>query len=433
MATFLSGPLGRSVLMPEIYSHLVRRVIRNWRVRRMIRNTHSRCSKTDSLIGVVGPQWLKTMVYSVTCEPKRGQIPKVVIVGPISDNDPGSQVKVLLDEKNWTQVPTIGYRIALPKSLSTEPIVATRLTNPVIRLIPRGVPADIKLLAASASGKVVLPETNSIEQWFLAAERIDQERRWAMSSDVERLVNDALDSVGIKARKQSLTDVALICVTNRPENTSLMLGNLNRQFAPNREVVLVLNAPDFDESAIRRALQTFSRVTILERSPEVPLGQCLNTAMANTDARVVAKFDDDDCYGTNYLDDMVSALSWSGAAVVGKHSYLAYLESENVSILRFPGHEWSFTGYIAGGTIVVDRQAVPKISFQHQTLGEDTSFLADVEKQGGLILSTGAMGFVQLRHGANTWVKENVEFKKNSSVIGSGDIRQYLLEGETRL
>ena len=433
MATFLSGPLGRSVLMPKIYSHLVRRVIRNWRVRRMIRNTHSRCSKTDSLIGVVGPQWLKTMVYSVTCEPKRGQIPKVVIVGPISDNDPGSQVKVLLDEKNWTQVPTIGYRITLPKSLSAEPIVATRLTNPVIRLIPRGVPADIKLLAASASGKVVLPETNSIEQWFLAAERIDQERRWAMSSDVERLVNDALDSVGIRARKQSLTDVALICVTNRPENTSLMLGNLNRQFAPNREVVLVLNAPDFDESAIRRALQIFSRVTILERSPEVPLGQCLNTAMANTDARVVAKFDDDDCYGTNYLDDMVSALSWSGAAVVGKHSYLAYLESENVSILRFPGHEWSFTGYIAGGTIVVDRQAVPKISFQHQTLGEDTSFIADVEKQGGLILSTGAMGFVQLRHGANTWVKENVEFKKNSSVIGSGDIRQYLLEGETRL
>ena len=419
--------------MPKIYSHLVRRVIRNWRVRRMIRNTHSRCSKTDSLIGVVGPQWLKTMVYSVTCEPKRGQIPKVVIVGPISDNDPGSQVKVLLDEKNWTQVPTIGYRITLPKSLSAEPIVATRLTNPVIRLIPRGVPADIKLLAASASGKVVLPETNSIEQWFLAAERIDQERRWAMSSDVERLVNDALDSVGIRARKQSLTDVALICVTNRPENTSLMLGNLNRQFAPNREVVLVLNAPDFDESAIRRALQIFSRVTILERSPEVPLGQCLNTAMANTDARVVAKFDDDDCYGTNYLDDMVSALSWSGAAVVGKHSYLAYLESENVSILRFPGHEWSFTGYIAGGTIVVDRQAVPKISFQHQTLGEDTSFIADVEKQGGLILSTGAMGFVQLRHGANTWVKENVEFKKNSSVIGSGDIRQYLLEGETRL
>ena len=399
----------------------------------MIRNTHSRCSKTDPLVGVLGPQWLKTMVYSVTREPKRGQIPKVVIVGPISDNDPGSQVKVLLDEKNWTQVPTIGYRIALPKSLSTEPIVATRLTNPVIRLIPRGVPADIKLLAASASGKVVLPETNSIEQWFLAAERVDQERRWAMSSDVERLVNDALDSVGIKARKQSLTDVALICVTNRPENTSLMLGNLNRQFAPNREVVLVLNAPDFDESTIRRALQTFSRVTILERSPEVPLGQCLNTAMANTDARVVAKFDDDDCYGTNYLDDMVSALSWSGAAVVGKHSYLAYLESENVSILRFPGHEWSFTGYIAGGTIVVDRQAVPKISFQHQTLGEDTSFIADVEKQGGLILSTGAMGFVQLRHGANTWVKENVEFKKNSSVIGSGDIRQYLLEGETRL
>jgi len=399
----------------------------------MVRNTHSRSSKTDPLIGVVGPQWLKTMVYSVTREPKRGQIPKVVIVGPISDNDLESQVKVLLDEKKWTQVPTIGYRVALPKSLSAEPIVATRLTNPVRRLIPRGVPADIKLLAAAASGKVVLPETNSIEQWFLAAERIDQQRRLAMSSDVERLVNDALSSVGIEARKQSLTDVALICVTNRPENTNVMLANLNRQFGPNREVVLVLNAPDFDESAIRHTLQTFSRVTILERSPEVPLGQCLNVAMANTDARVVAKFDDDDCYGAHYLDEMVSALSWSGAAVVGKHSYLAYLDSENVSILRFPGHEWSFSGYVAGGTIVVDRDAVPNISFQHRTLGEDTSFIADIEKHGGLILSTGVMDFVQLRHEANTWVKGNVEFRRNSSTIGSGDIRQYLLEGEKRL
>ena len=399
----------------------------------MIRNTHSGCSKTDPLIGVVGPQWLKTMVYSVTREPKRGQIPKVVIVGPISDNDSGSQLKVLLDEKKWAHVPTTGYRVALPKSLSAEPFVATRLTNPLIRSIPRGAPADIEMLAAAASRKVVLPETNSIEQWFLVAEKIDQQRRLAMSADVERLVSDALASVGIEARKKSLTDVALICVTNRPENTNLMLANLNRQFAPNREVVLVLNAPDFDEYTIRRTLHTFSQVTILERSPEVSLGECLNIAMANTKARIVAKFDDDDCYGVHYLDDMVSALSWSGAAVVGKHSYMAYLDSENVSILRFPGHEWSFTGYIAGGTVVVDRQAVPKISFQHQTLGEDTSFIADVEKQGGLVLSTGVMGFVQLRHGANTWVKKNVEFRRNSSVIGSGDIRQYLLEGETRL
>ena len=124
--------------MSKICSRLARRIIRNWRAWRMIRNTHRRNSKTDPLIGVVGPQWLKTMVYSVTREPKRGQIPKVVIVGPISDNDSGSQVKVLLDEKKWTQVPTIGYRVALPKSLSAEPIVATRLTNPVSRLIPRG-------------------------------------------------------------------------------------------------------------------------------------------------------------------------------------------------------------------------------------------------------------------------------------------------------
>ncbi len=419
--------------MSEICSRLARRVIRNWRAWRSIRNTHRRNSKSDPLVGVVGPQWLKTMVYSVTREPKRGQIPKVVIVGPISDNDLESQVKVLLDEKNWTQVPTIGYRVALPKSLSAEPIVATRLTNPVIRLMPRGVPADIKLLAAAASGKIVLPETNSIEQWFLEAERIDQQRRLAMSSDIEQLVNDALASVGIEARKQSLTDVALVCVTNRPENTKLMLANLNRQFAPNREVVLVLNTPNFDELAIRHTLQNFSRVTILDRPPEVSLGQCLNVALANTDARVVAKFDDDDCYGAHYLDEMVSALSWSGAAVVGKHSYLAYLDAENVSILRFPGHEWSFTGYIAGGTIVVDRDAVPNISFQHRTLGEDTSFIADIEKHGGLILSTGLMGFVQLRNKANTWAKENTEFRKKSSIIGSGDIRQYLLKGEKRL
>ncbi len=45
--------------------------------------------------------------------------------------------------------------------------------------------------------------------------------------------------------------------------------------------------------------------------------------------------DDDNFYGTHYLTDLVRALDYTGADLVGKWAHLVHLESSGATLLRF--------------------------------------------------------------------------------------------------
>ena len=56
------------------------------------------------------------------------------------------------------------------------------------------------------------------------------------------------------------------------------------------------------------------------------MGECLNVGLASTDARFIAKFDDDDHYGDHYLHDALLVHRYVDAAIVGKKTFFAYLD-----------------------------------------------------------------------------------------------------------
>ena len=64
--------------------------------------------------------------------------------------------------------------------------------------------------------------------------------------------------------------------------------------------------------------------------------------------------------------------------VVGKHTYYAGFHANDQTVLRFPGHEFSYSATLAGGTLVIDRGIVGGLQFQDISLGEDRAFLAVV-------------------------------------------------------
>ena len=66
------------------------------------------------------------------------------------------------------------------------------------------------------------------------------------------------------------------------------------------------------------------------------MGECLNAGLAATDARFIAKFDDDDHYGAHYLHDALLVHRFIDAAIVGKKTFFAYLEGADETVLRFP-------------------------------------------------------------------------------------------------
>lgn len=218
--------------------------------------------------------------------------------------------------------------------------------------------------------------------------------------------------------------VAIVCVSSRPCLLDDVIANVERQTHADREFVLVTNSLSYEEidveGAVNRLSDVIGKVTVLRRPPEKTLGSCLNDAIAATDARFVAKFDDDDRYGANYLSDSLRAHSFAGAGVVGKHTYYAHLVAGDRTVIRFPAHEFSYTPTLAGGTLVIDRQRTRDLVFPDISLGEDRAFIASCHRRGISTFSADRFCFVQTRSDNNTWKISDDEFVRKTLGVAHG-------------
>jgi hypothetical protein len=216
-------------------------------------------------------------------------------------------------------------------------------------------------------------------------------------------------------------DVAIVCVSNRPDRLTDVIANVQRQRHDRLELVYVDNSGSADLAAVSSAFESapwhVRKCTFLSRSPEISLGHCLNAAFQRTDARFVAKFDDDDYYGVDYVTDALRAHRYAGAGVVGKHTYYGHLLETDEYVLRFPGHEFSYSSTLAGGTLVIDRDRVGDQRFRDISIGEDRAFIVDCHRRGISTFSADRFGFLQARGNDNTWATDRQSYLAKSRVV----------------
>ena len=116
-----------------------------------------------------------------------------------------------------------------------------------------------------------------------------------------------------------------------------------------------------------------------------------------TDARFVAKFDDDDHYGPEYLTDALLVHRFVDAAIVGKKTFYAHLEGPDETILRFPGNEFTFANRVSGSTLVIDRALMPDVRFSALNLGEDNDLFERALARGLGVFSADRYNYVAAR------------------------------------
>lgn len=211
-----------------------------------------------------------------------------------------------------------------------------------------------------------------------------------------------------------------VCVTSRPEQLDHLVKSIGRQDYDDFNVVVVTNAESFSGVDVAGAFDAVGGAHVIDGPPDQSLGSCLNAAMAATDARFVAKFDDDDHYGAAYLSDSLRAHSYAASGVVGKHSYYAHLTADDRTVLRFPGHDFEYSSTLAGGTLVIDRERVGDLQFRDVSLGEDRGFILDCHKRGASTFAADRFNFVQHRGSDNTWRVPDHLFTRNSLEIADG-------------
>ncbi len=232
-------------------------------------------------------------------------------------------------------------------------------------------------------------------------------------SDIERW--NRLTAVGHDAYRvdHPITPgrVAVVCVSMRPDLLRAAAANMTCQDHRETELIFVANSDGFDLGAVESVLGCGHPARVLQAKRGSSLGAALNLGLSATDARFVAKFDDDDTYGPRYLSDALRAHGYAGAGVVGKHTYYVHFDANDETMLRFPGREFRYSGTLAGGTLVIDRDSVDDQRFDDISLGEDRAFLARCHRRGISTFSADRFNYLLARTGRNTWVADDATFR----------------------
>ena len=223
------------------------------------------------------------------------------------------------------------------------------------------------------------------------------------------------------ARKPKL--VSAICVSRRPEFLEHVHSQLARQNHEHIELIFVQNSSAFSEAEIAARFSEF-KLKLLSIPEEQFLADGLNAALKVASGDYVAKIDDDDYYGANYLSDSLLAFDYAPTAgLVGKKSFFAYVEDVDQTVLRFPNQSYRFSRHVHGGTLVWDRRRLEGVEFEPVQKGTDTRFLNEVRRRGIRVFSTDPFNFVHVRYAdksRHTWKIDDDEFVSKAVKVGSG-------------
>ena len=274
------------------------------------------------------------------------------------------------------------------------PIIAPALPDAVRDLLGPALATTISSARLGDLEDVTGRERLSVRQRRAAQWHHTREARW-------RRLAPALDLVA-----PTRPPVSVVVVTNRPGHLAHCAGELARQTYRPLEVVLGTHGSAFTRPDVDRFVErTGLPVTAVPIDGHRTLGEGLNQACRRASGEVVVKWDDDDFYGPDHVVDLVLALQYSGATIVGKGSEFVHLDQLDVTIRRFVGNAESGSRSLAGGTLALRRDHLAAAGWWRRVpRAVDQRLLDDVERIGGTVHRTHGFGFVLARHSAgHTW------------------------------
>lgn len=233
-----------------------------------------------------------------------------------------------------------------------------------------------------------------------------QRRIWhehTYSHRAEKVIAKVLPS---KMRPIRRPSVSALVPTMRERQLEHVFRTIGSQRQVETELILLTHGFTPEPNRVRELASAYGveNYQLLTAAATVSLGECLNICVQASSGDVLAKMDDDDFYGANYLIDQVNAIGFSRADVVGKQAHYVYFTQRNATMLRFPHREHRYTDTVLGATVVAKREVFEMNPFADLSRGEDTDFLRRALKTGSILYSADRFNYYTVRTGQNhTW------------------------------
>lgn len=214
--------------------------------------------------------------------------------------------------------------------------------------------------------------------------------------------------------------ISVITSTNRESNLPNILANFSRQNYNPKELIILLNYDYPKEYLWKDAISKYDNISVYTLGGNLSLGSCLNLGISKAKYDYIAKLDDDDYYGENYLTYSLLNLQSVKANIVGKASIYIYFKEEDILGIKHISYENKFVSRVEGSTLFFKKDIFPIIKFKDKNLGEDLEFCRDAISSGYTIYSTDRNQYIYIRGSRNdhTWKINNDFLIRNCTKIG---------------
>lgn len=268
----------------------------------------------------------------------------------------------------------------------------------------RGIEVDLGDVERAASA--LLADTDRRERTSV------RQRRYVLAHHtLDDRAQQLLTAAGLHVRPTPRITVLL--ATRRADLVADALAQVAAQDHPAVDVQLLLHGidqvpADLTDRAGRLAVQ------VHHVPADRPLGAVLDVGLEAATGELIAKFDDDDLYGTNHLSDLLVALRYSGADVVGRWANVTYLADADQTVDGDRSRQERVAHHLPGATMLVHGDVLRRLRWRHVPSGVDRELVRALHADGGRAYATHRFGFVRCRHGDHTFAQSDRTFARRA-------------------
>lgn len=198
--------------------------------------------------------------------------------------------------------------------------------------------------------------------------------------------------------------VSIITCTIREENINNVFKNYKQQSWKDKELIIILNKDSMDINRWIKKAKKYRNVQIYQLHEKAALGDCLNFGIMKSNYDIIAKFDDDDYYGPDYIKSSMDAFKNKDISIIGKSSLYIYFKNKQ-ALIHVSGNENAVTDTVAGATLMFRKEVFHHVQFEKVNRAEDYFFIEECKKKGFTVYSTDRYDFAVIRNDAenHTW------------------------------
>lgn len=211
---------------------------------------------------------------------------------------------------------------------------------------------------------------------------------------------------GIVGGHVANASVSVLLATRRPSHLMDALRQVGAQTSRPSEVVVGLHGVELDPTHAAQLDDVAGcTVHVARIGADRPLGLVLDELLRRASGTVITKWDDDDWYAAEHLQDLLDDLRETGADLVGKAAAFVYLEGAGRTIRRFAGSSHAASTTIAGGALMALRSTVLDLGgWPGASRAVDRALIDRLVRFGGRTYRTHDYGYVLRRSSKSTYV-----------------------------